>query len=78
MAPQTPVPGDGGDIIIKGSSCEIQFNDSHFQKDENEALLAKHTRNDLRITKIVITGDASFDQDFTEGFTGQITISYEP
>ncbi|HEV7680595.1 MAG TPA: hypothetical protein VGO68_00615 [Pyrinomonadaceae bacterium] len=77
MAPEIPAPGDGGDIIIKGSSCEIQFNDLHFQKDENEALLAKH-HNDLRITRIVITGDATFTQDFTEGFTGEIIISYEP
>ena len=78
MALEIPAPGDGGDIIIKGSSCEIEFNDRHFQRDENEALLARHTRNDLRITRIVINGDASFYQDFTEGFKGEIIVSYEP
>jgi hypothetical protein len=78
MAPETPIPGDGGDIIIKGGSCEIKFNDRHFHKDNNEAALAKHTSDDLRITRIVITGDASFDQDFSKGFTGQVIISYEP
>jgi hypothetical protein len=77
MALETPAPGDGGDIIIKGGSCEIQFNNRHFQKNNNEAELAKHT-NDLKITKIVINGDASFDQDFTKGFSGEIIISYAP
>lgn len=77
MAPETQVPGDGGDIIIKGGSCEIQFNDQHFQRDDNEALLAKHTRNDLKITRIVITGDATFEQDFATGFNGDIIVSYE-
>jgi hypothetical protein len=77
MAPEIQVPGDGGDIIIKGGSCEIEFNDQHFQKDDNEALLAKRTRNDLRITKIVITGDATFEEYFATGFTGEIIVSYE-
>jgi hypothetical protein len=78
MTPENPAPGDGGDIIIKGGSCEIHFNDRHFQKDSNQSGLAKHARNDLRITRIAITGDAQFAEDFAKGFTGDITISYAP
>ena len=78
MAPEPPAPGEGGEIIIKGGSCEIGFNDRHFQKDDSQAGLAKHTRNDLKITRIVINGDAKFAEDFTKGFTGEIIISYEP
>lgn len=77
MAPEPPAPEDGGDIIIKGGSCEIQFNDRHFQKADGQTGLAKHTRNDLRITRIAITGDAQFAEDFAKGFTGKIIISYE-
>ena len=77
MAPENPAPGDGGDIIIKGGSCEIEFNDGHFQR-ASSAGQAIHTRNDLSITRIVIAGDASFDQEFTKGFTGKIIISYKP
>jgi hypothetical protein len=76
MAPET-VPGDGGDIIIKGGSCEIKFNGLHFPKDEAETGLAKHSRGDLKITKIVITGDTELDKAFPNGFTGEIKVSYK-
>ena len=76
MAPEA-TPGDGGDIIIKGGSCEIHFNRGHFQKGEGLTGLVKHARSDLRITKIVITGDADFDKAFPNGFKGDIIVSYK-
>ena len=72
---QNPAPGDGGDIIIKGGSCEMEFNASHFPREE-DAGLAKHTRDDLKITRIVVTGDVPFDETYEKGFAGKIIISY--
>ena len=72
---QIPVPGDGGDIIIKGGSCEMEFNARHFPREE-VAELAKHTRDDLKITRIVIKGDATFEEAYEKGFAGEIRISY--
>ena len=75
MAP--PDPAEGGDIIIKGGSAEIHFNDDHFQKDESDPKNRKHERGN--ITRIVVsgTGENDFSQDFPgEGFKGKIIVSY--
>ena len=40
MAP--PEPAEGSDIIIKGGSCEIQFDQDVFQQDPANAKRRKH------------------------------------
>jgi hypothetical protein len=78
MADSTPAPGDGGDIIIKGGSCEIHFDDGVFKKDDSDPRKTKHKHDVLKIRRIVITGDAKFDEAFSDGFTGEIRISCKP
>ena len=78
MADSTPAPGDGGDIIIKGGSCEIHFDDGLYKKDPSDPKRRKHSNATLRIKRIVITGNRQFDsQDIADGFKGDITITCE-
>jgi hypothetical protein len=65
---------NGSDIIIKGGSCEIHFDHDSFKKDETDPGKRKH--DTLKIKRIVITGDHSFDSgDIPSGFRGEIRIS---
>lgn len=78
-----------GEIIIKGGSCEIHFNDGVFDKDASEPGKQKHKhKKDVKIRRIVITGNKLFDKDnivggsfdsgdIAGGFKGEITISYK-
>jgi hypothetical protein len=76
MADSTPAPGDGGDIIIKGGSCEIHFDDSVFQKDPANPRKRRHRDDNWTIKRIVITGNQEFDsKDIPGGFKGEITIT---
>ena len=63
----------GGDIIIKGGSVDLQYDESIYQKDPGDP---KSHRNPTRkITKVVITGDIRFDSgDHPEGLSCTITI----
>jgi hypothetical protein len=69
-----PIPGDGGDIIIKGGSCELHFDDGVFKKDGSDPRGRKHRHDNLKIRRIVITGEG-FDKAFPDGFTGEIRIT---
>jgi len=70
------VPGDGGDIIIKGGSCEIHFDDAVFKKDLADPQKRKHRHDTLQIKRIVITGNQEFDsKDIPGGFKGEIRIT---
>ncbi len=69
--------GDGGgDIIIKGGSCEIYFDHNAYEKDESDPQKRKHRT--LNIKQVTITGDQYFrDYDtgeHPEGFKGTIRI----
>jgi hypothetical protein len=68
----------GGDIIIKGGSCEIHFDDALFRKDPNDPSRRAHKHDTYRITRIVISGDADYDTGFPKGFKGEIRITCEP
>ena len=66
----------GGDIIIKGGSAEIQFDPDLFQKDPGDP--KKHRHHDLKIKRVIITGDDHF-KDFDSGehpggFKGTIRV----
>ena len=68
----------GGDIIIKGGSCKIHFDDGVFKKDENDPKRRRHKHDTLQIKRIVIKGNKSFDsEDIADGFKGEIRISCE-
>jgi hypothetical protein len=65
-----------GDIVIKGGSCEIHFDDRVIKKDRKDPAKRKHRCDGLTITRIVIVGNQSFDsEDIPDGFKGTITIS---
>jgi hypothetical protein len=70
-------PGEGGDIIIKGGSCEIHFDDRVFRKDQADPKARRHKHDVLKIKRIVITGDSKFDEAFPDGFKGVIKITCE-
>lgn len=68
-----------GEIIIKGGSCEIHFDDGLFKKDPNDPKRRKHSHDTLKIKRIVITGNQSFDSnDIPGGFRGEIKITCKP
>ena len=67
----------GGDIIIKGGSCEIFFDDAVYDRDQNDPTRRVHQQN-YKITRIVITGDDEYGKSFSAGFTGEIRIYTEP
>jgi hypothetical protein len=64
------------EIIIKGGSCELQFDHGVFQQDQVDNTKRKNA--DLEIKHIIISGDPEFpDHDTGEHstkFTGNIRI----
>lgn len=52
-------PGNGGEIIIKGGSVEVDFDGSVYTKDPNDP--RRHKNAVKKITRVVITGDIQFD-----------------
>ena len=52
-------PGDGGEIIIKGGSVELEFDETVYPKDPRDP--KKYKNGNKKITRVVITGDISFD-----------------
>lgn len=65
---------NGNDIIIKGGSVDIDYDDSIYPKDPGNP--KKHKNNGKKITKVVITGDINFDSgDNPSGLNCLITIS---
>lgn len=66
---------DGSDIIIRGGSCEIEFDHETFKQDQNNS--KKHKHETFKIKRIVITGDKTFSADTPNGFKGEIRITVE-
>jgi hypothetical protein len=67
-------PGDGGDIIIKGGSVDLEYDESVYQKDPADP--KSHKNSTRKITRVVITGDISYDSgDHPEGLRCTITTT---
>jgi len=71
--------GDGGgEIIIKGGSCELYFDHDVFTQDTVNLKKRRHATKIIK--QIIISGDEEFaDHDTGEHstkFTGTITIIY--
>ena len=52
-------PGNGTEIIIKGGSVEVEFDPRTYTQDPGNG--RKHVNPSKKITRVVITGDISFD-----------------
>lgn len=67
---------EGSDIIIKGGSCEINFDHDLFPLVAGQSTRRKHSS--LKIKQVIISGDTQFpDHDTGEHedqFTGTIRI----
>ena len=68
----------GGDIIIKGGSCEIHFEDGLYTKDGDDPKRRIHKHVSYKIRRIEISGDDVFKGDFPDGFEGEINIWCKP
>jgi hypothetical protein len=67
-------PSNGGDIIIKGGSVQLQFDDQIFPGEHGNP--GHHENLNRRITRVVITGDVNFDSgDHPQGLKCTITAS---
>jgi hypothetical protein len=67
----------GGEIVVKGGSCEIHFDDRVIKKDRKDPKKRRHSCATMKIKRIVITGDHNFDsKTMPNGFKGEIRISY--
>ncbi len=63
---------DGETIIIRGGSAEVEFNSTTFPSDPTNA--KKHKNASKKITRVVITGDITFDSgDHPGGLKCEIT-----
>ena len=64
---------NGADIIIKGSSVDIDYDEAVYPRDPNEH--KKHKNQNKKITQVVITGDINFDSgDHPNGLRCDISI----
>ena len=52
-------PGNGGVIIIKGGSVALEYDESVYVKDPADP--RSHKNSSKKITRVVITGDISYD-----------------
>lgn len=65
---------NGADIIIKGGSVELEFDDAVYPKEPGSP--KKHKNNGKKITRVVITGDIAFDSgDQPNGISCEIRAS---
>ena len=64
--------GDGGgDIIIKGGSVDLNYDESLYPKDPKDP--NSHKNENRKIVRVVISGDISYDSgDRPEGLLCQI------
>ncbi len=54
-----------GDIIIKGSSAEVEFDDAIYEQDPQNP--HRYQNGDKKIVRVLITGDISFDSGENAG-----------
>ena len=67
-------PGDGGEIIIKGGSVELEYDGTVYPVDPADP--KKHKNNAKKITSVVITGDINFDSgEHPNGIQCKITTT---
>jgi hypothetical protein len=65
---------DGETIIIRAASAEVEFDPTTFPSDPTNP--RKHKNASRKITRIVITGDITFDSgDHPSGLKCEITAS---
>ncbi|HBB90074.1 MAG TPA: hypothetical protein DC047_20930 [Blastocatellia bacterium] len=65
---------NGADIIIKGSSVDIDYDELVYPRDSSNH--KKHKNQIKKITRVLITGDINFDSgDHAQGLRCDITIS---
>lgn len=74
MAPENAVPGDGADIIIKGGSVDLIYDETYYPCDPENP--KKHTNSNGKLTRIVITGDVTYDSgEYPNGLQCEIKTS---
>lgn len=67
-------PGDGTDIIIKGGSVELDYDESVYPKNPSDP--RSHKNGTKKITRVVITGEIQFDSgDHPNGLRCEITTT---
>lgn len=65
---------NGSDIIIRGGSVDLNYDENIYQKDLKDP--RRHGNTDKKITRVVITGDIAYDSnDHPNGMTCNIQIS---
>ena len=63
-----------GDIIIKGGSVEVQFDESIYSKDPSYP--NRHVNSSKKITRVRISGDINYDSgELPDGIKCVITTS---
>ncbi len=63
---------NGADIIIKGSSVDIDYDEAVYPRDSSDH--KKHKNQNKKITRVLITGDINFDSgDHPNGLRCDIT-----
>jgi hypothetical protein len=61
---------EGGDIIIRGGSVQLDFNDDYYPEGKGRL------NEKQKITRIQITGDVKYDSDdHPEGLRCNITVT---
>ena len=66
----------GGEIIIKGGSCEIYFNHEEFPQNSSDP--KRHNNDARRITRVQIndgSGNSLFDKGSDDGVQWTVTVS---
>ncbi len=62
----------GGDIVIRGGSCELIYNDGKYPRDPANPNKHKNIENQ-KVVRVIITGEISFDTgDHPDGMTCEI------
>ena len=66
---------NGGDIIIKGGSCDLIFDDDMYPKDPTDPKNHPNKKNQ-KVTRVQITGDITLDTgDVPSGIKCVITAT---
>jgi hypothetical protein len=67
--------GDGGgDIIIKGGSCDLIYSEDMYPAEKGDPSRHKN-KNNQKVTQVIITGDIEWDsQAHPSGLTCEIKV----